>query len=50
MELVTFKTNISTEKAVQRVATYLNAAVGTANWQLDIRGADKKLMVYSPVW
>lgn len=48
MELVTFKTNISTEKAVQRVATYLNAAVGTANWQLDIKGADKKLMVYSP--
>lgn len=48
MELVTFKTNISTEKAVQRVARYLNAAVGATNWQLDISGIDKKLMVYSP--
>lgn len=48
MELVTFKTNISTEKAVQRVANYLNAAVGSTNWQLDINGVDKKLMVYSP--
>lgn len=48
MELVTFKTNIGTEKAVQRVARYLNAAIGTANWQLDITGPDKKLMVFSP--
>jgi hypothetical protein len=48
MELITFKTNISNEKALQRVAPLLNNAVGSANWQLDIQGAEKKLMVYSP--
>lgn len=48
MELITFKTNISSEKGLQRVAPLLNNAVGSANWQLDVFGADKKLMVYSP--
>ena len=48
MELITFKTNISNEKALQRVTPLLNNAVGSANWQLDILGAEKKLMVYSP--
>lgn len=48
MELITFKTNISSEKALQRVAPLLNNAVGSANWQLDIMGTEKKLMVYSP--
>ncbi len=48
MELITFKTNISSEKALQLVAPLLNNVVGKANWQLDVLGAEKKLMVYSP--
>lgn len=48
MELITFKTNISNEKALQRVAPLLNNAVGSTNWQLDVLGAGNKLMVYSP--
>ncbi len=48
MELITFKTNISNEKALQRVAPLLNNAVGSTNWQLDLSGNEKKLMVYSP--
>ena len=48
MELITFKTNISSENALQRVAPLLNNAVGSANWQIDVLGAEKKLMVYSP--
>lgn len=48
MELITFKTNISNERALQRVAPLLNNALGTTNWQLDVAGAENKLMVYSP--
>ncbi len=48
MELITFKTNISSERALQRVAPLLNNAVGAANWQLDVSGAGNKLTVYSP--
>lgn len=47
MELITFKTNMSNESALQRVAPLLNNVVGTANWQLDVSGAESKLMVYS---
>jgi hypothetical protein len=48
MELITFKTNISNERALQRVAPLLNTAVGATNWQLDMSGGENKLMVYSP--
>ena len=48
MELITFKTNISNERALQRVAPLLNNAVGSSNWQLDVSGAENKLMLYSP--
>lgn len=48
MELITFKTNMSNERALQRVAPLLNNAVGSTNWQLDVSGAGNKLMVYSP--
>jgi hypothetical protein len=48
MQLITFKTNISNEKALQRVAPLLNTAVGAGNWQLDMSGGENKLMLYSP--
>ncbi len=48
MELITFKTNIGSDSALQRVAPLLNSAIGAANWQLDIMSAEKKLKVYSP--
>lgn len=48
MELLTFKTNISTNTAMQRVAPLLNSAIGSANWELDIASTDKTLRVYSP--
>lgn len=48
MELITYKTNIRSEAALGKVAPYLNRAIGTANWQLDLYNKDKKLTVYSP--
>lgn len=48
MELIIYKTNISSEAALNKVAPYLNKAVGTANWQLDLSVSDRKLTVYSP--
>lgn len=47
MELITFKTNIRSEKAVQLISPVLNNIVGKANWQIDLNGPDKKLMLYS---
>lgn len=47
MEIISFKTNISSESALCRVAPYLNRAVGSANWQLDLNSGDKKLTVFS---
>ena len=48
MELITYKTNISSESAFNRVKPYLDNAVGRGNWQLDLCISDKKLTVYSP--
>lgn len=48
MELLTFKTNISTSTALHRMAPLLNAAIGSANWELDIASSHKTLRVYSP--
>ena len=48
MELITYKTNIRNEAALSRVAVYLNKAVGSSNWQLDISSIDRVLTVYSP--
>lgn len=47
MELISFKTNIGNESALSRVAPYLNKAVGSTNWQLDLGSSDKKLTVFS---
>lgn len=48
MEIITYKTNISSEAELQRITPFLNNAVGPANWQLDLRNSDKMLTVYSP--
>lgn len=48
MELISYKTNIKNEKALLRVAPYLNRAVGSANWQLDLESPERKLTVFSP--
>lgn len=48
MELISYKTNIKSEKALLRVAPYLNQAVGSANWQLDLESPERKLTVFSP--
>jgi hypothetical protein len=48
MELISFKTNISSSSALLRVAPLLNAALGSANWELDITSTDKTLRVFSP--
>jgi len=48
MELISYKTNISSEAALRRVKPFLDNAVGHANWQLDLCISDKKLSVYSP--
>lgn len=48
MELITFKTNINSTSALKRVTPWLNTAIGSNNWQLDIADVDKKLKVYSP--
>ncbi len=48
MELISYKTNIKNENALQRVTPFLNRAVGSANWQLDLESSDRKLTVFSP--
>lgn len=48
MELITYKTNISSEAAASRVASLLNTVISPANWQLDLRSADRHLTVFSP--
>ena len=48
MELLSFKTNIHNEAAMQKLAPHLDRVVGSPNWQLDIQSADKKLTVFSP--
>lgn len=48
MEPIFYKTNIKNEKGLQRVAPFLNRAVGSANWQLDLESSERKLTVFSP--
>jgi hypothetical protein len=48
MELITYKTNISSEAALNKVAPFLNLAVGSTNWQLDLKSNEKKLTIFSP--
>lgn len=48
MELITYKTNISSEKALSRVRPFLNNAVGSTNWQIDLSNTDRRLTVFSP--
>ncbi len=50
MEIITYKTNIRSEKALEKVAPYLNSAVGAANWQIDIADSNKTLSVFSPAY
>jgi hypothetical protein len=47
MELISYKTNIKNESALQRVTPYLNRAVGSANWQLDLNSPERKLTIFS---
>lgn len=47
MELISYKTNIKNETGLHRVAPFLNRAVGSANWQLDLESPDRKLTVFS---
>lgn len=47
MELVSFKTNIKSLSALNRVAPFLDRVVGSTNWQLDLNSTDKKLTVFS---
>lgn len=48
MELITYKTNIKNESALQRIAPLLNKAVGPTNWQVDISSTDRILTVFAP--
>ena len=48
MELITYKTNIRNEAALSRIAPYLNKAIGSPNWQVDITDTNRVLTVYSP--
>jgi hypothetical protein len=48
MELITYKTNIKNEAALNRIAPHLNKAIGSTNWQVDITDIDRVLTVYSP--
>ena len=47
MQLLSYKTNISDERAFNKVATLLNNLVGSPYWQLDVRDRHKILTVFS---
>lgn len=49
MELISFKTNIKSVSALNRVAPFLDWVVGSTNWQLDLKSTDKKLTVFQIV-
>ena len=36
MQLITYKTNIRNEAALNKIASFLDKAVGPANWQIDM--------------
>lgn len=48
MQLITYKTNIRNEAAINKVAPLLNKVIGPANWQIDILNNDKELTVFAP--
>ena len=48
MEILTYKTNIQSEKALQKISGMLNLLVGSGNWQIDLSHRDHKLTVFSP--
>lgn len=48
MEIINYKTNINSEKALIRLAPYLDRAVGASNWQLNLHDEDRTLSVFSP--
>lgn len=47
MQLITYKTNISSEAALRKVTPVLNTIVGAANWQYDSQSSEKKLTVFA---
>lgn len=47
MQLLSYKTNISDERALNKVTTVLNNLVGSPNWQLDVSDRYKVLTVFS---
>lgn len=48
MEFISYKTNISDEVALSQVIPFLNNAIGSSNWQIDLDHADHILTVFSP--
>lgn len=49
METLKFKTNIKCSGCVATITEPLNAAVGEGNWQVDLTGADKTLVITNPL-
>ena len=47
MQLITYKTNISSEVALRKVSHILNTVVGAPNWQFDSQSSEKKLTVFA---
>ncbi|MEJ7826939.1 MAG: heavy metal transport/detoxification protein [Segetibacter sp.] len=47
MEFISYKTNIKNETGWQRVHPLLNRAVGSVNWQHDLKIPERKLTVLS---
>lgn len=48
MEFISYKTNIGDENALRKVIPFLNSAIGSSNWQIDMENTDRVLTVYSP--
>lgn len=45
METVKFKTTIKCAGCIEKVTPFLNNAVGTSNWQVDVQDPGKTLTV-----
>jgi copper chaperone CopZ len=45
MEKLKFKTTIKCTGCIEKVSPYLDAAVGTENWKVDITNPDKVLTI-----
>jgi hypothetical protein len=48
MEIITYKTNVSSEAALNKITPILNQTVGPANWGINLCSEDHKLSIYSP--